>query len=72
MPAASVRKTQGAVDLPDREWLTPNETARALGIARGTLFARIADGRLPLEVDRRGDLTFISRASVEAALAAQG
>jgi hypothetical protein len=68
MPAASARKTQGTPQLPDRDWLTPNEVARAFGMARTTLFQRIALGRLKLDVEERGDLTFISRASVERAL----
>jgi hypothetical protein len=68
MAAGTARKTPQSVKLPDREWLTPNETARAFGIARGTLFARIASGRLDLVIDQRGDLSFISRASVERAL----
>lgn len=72
MPAASARKTdQGSTPpLPDREWLTPNEVARAFGIARLTLFQRIATGQIVLEVDRRGDMTFITRASVVRALEA--
>lgn len=68
MTAGAARKTTARPELPDREWLTPNETARALGIARGTLFQRIASGRLNLVIDQRGDLSFISRASVDAAL----
>jgi predicted site-specific integrase-resolvase len=68
MAAGVARKKPLGSELPDREWLTPNESARALGIARGTLFARIASGRLHLTVDQRGDLTFISRASVERVL----
>lgn len=70
MAVGTARKTRNAPELPNREWLTPNETARALGIARGTLFQRMATGQLTLTVDQRGDLTFISRASVEKALAA--
>lgn len=68
MSAVGARKERTTPELPDREWLTPNETARALGIARGTLFSRIASGRLALVIDQRGDLSFISRASVERAL----
>ena len=66
--ATAVRRN-GADEKKDA-WLTIPQAQKLLGIARHTLLARTLDGEF--ESDVFGGRRFISRASVERALAGEG
>lgn len=54
---------------PPEDWMTLNAAANALGISRLTILTLGYDR--VFEIDRRADLTFVSRRSVEAFRAKQ-
>lgn len=67
MHASTVRKPVAVRDDP---WLSVREAARMLGISPPTVLTRVIQGQL--QAQTVANRTFVSRASVEAALAAQG
>lgn len=69
MAATNLRKS-GTTNGSHLDWLSPNEAARLLGIHRQTVMRLVMVGELVGEA--RGKFTFITRESVERALATQG
>jgi excisionase family DNA binding protein len=57
-------------EVMERGTLTMEEAARRLGIGRGAAYAAAREGRLPVPVIRIGRKMLVSRAAVEALLAA--
>lgn len=64
---ATARKAYQRINRAADPWLTPNEAAAELRISRPTVLSRIIDGTLVAEI--RAGRTFISRESIERALA---